>query len=345
MLLALKDVPQKQVKICVNHLPKRIIVGNAGSSLALLEPHMISGLGISFSLNQKYWNSDGGAVYVESTEKTFKTRFLIEKVTNQTIRLKGSTGKFLSLTPANGFQHIQENEVTPSEKAEFEVFSNKGKIALKSKENGKFLQMYTDNGRDWLAASGDGLNQYNLFNFESASIRNVKERIVKIEWRNMTSPHSISPTAAKTKTIINKGSQDAEKTMSMTWSKETSQSTSWEHNWGLTVGASATASTDIGVVSAEITVSYEASYGGSNVQDAGKATTLELSEETKVVIPANKRVVCKLMLQKQEDAELPFTATIERESDAGVSTIYQDGLWRGVVVYNSYIEITEEAIP
>lgn len=282
---------------------------------------------------------------MESTEKTYKTRYLIEKVTNQTIRLKGSTGKYLSYAPANGFQHIQENEVTPSENAEFEVFPNKGRIALRSKKNGKFLTMYTDNGRDWLAAHTDGLNQYNLFNIESASIRNVKEKIVKIEWRNMTSPLSISPTAAKTKTIINKGSKDAEKTMTMTWSKETSQSTSWEHNWGLTIGASATASTDIGVVSAEVTVSAEASYGGSNVQDTGKSTKLELSEETKVVIPANKRVVCKLMLQKQEDAELPFTATIERESDAGVSTIYQDGVWRGVVVYNSYVEVTEEAIP
>ena len=101
---------------------------------------MISGLGISFSLNQKYWNgnSNGGAVVVESTEKTYQTRFLIEKVTNQTIRLKGSTGKYLSLTPNNDFQHIQENEVTPSEKAEFEVFPNKGKIALRSKKNGKF---------------------------------------------------------------------------------------------------------------------------------------------------------------------------------------------------------------
>ena len=96
---------------------------------------------------------------------------------------------------------------------------------------------------------------------------------------------------------------------------------------------------------ASVTVSAEASYGGSSVQDNEKTTTLELSEETKVIIPANKRLVCKLMLQKQEDAELPFTATIERESDAGVSTIYQNGVWRGVVVFNSYVEITEEAIP
>ena len=159
---------------------------------------------------------------MESTEKTFETRFLIEKVTNQTIRLKGSSGEYLSLTTHNGFEHILENEVAPSERAEFEVFPNMGRIALRSKINGKFLTMNLDNGRNWLRAHAGGLNQNNLFNIESASIRRVREKIVNIDWRNLTSPHSITPTAAKTKTIINKGSKDAEKTMTMTWSQETS---------------------------------------------------------------------------------------------------------------------------
>ena len=83
---------------------------------------------------------------MESTEKTFETRFLIEKVTNQTIRIKGSSGEYLSLTTRPGFEHILENKVTPSERAEFEVFPNRGRIALRSKINGKFLTMNLDKG-------------------------------------------------------------------------------------------------------------------------------------------------------------------------------------------------------
>ena len=96
---------------------------------------------------------------------------------------------------------------------------------------------------------------------------------------------------------------------------------------------------------ASVTIEMSASYGGSSTQGGGKTTTQSLAENTKVVIPPHKRLKCELMLQKQEDAELPFTATIERESDVGVTTIYQSGVWRGVVVFNSFVRITEESAP
>ena len=128
----------------------------------------------------------------------------------------------------------------------------------------------------------------------------------------------------------------------MTWSETNTQSTSWEHNWAIGVETSATVGFDVGLASAEVTASFSAGYGGNNVKGNEKSSTIELGEETKIVIPPNKMVKCDLMLRKVDDAELRFTAKIVRESDAGVTTFYQDGVWKGVIVFNSFVTITKE---
>ena len=163
-----------------------------------------------------------------------------------------------------------------------------------------------------------------------------------VNFRNTADYSKIQPSVVQSKTIVNKGSKPVEKTMKMSWEETSTQSTTWEHNWAIGYSTSSTVEFDIGFISAALSVSFSADYGGSHTKGNEKTSTINVGEDTKVVVPANKTVKADLMLKKIDNAELFFTAKIVRESDAGVTTFYQDGVWRGVVVINSFVRITEE---
>merc|ERR1719167_580773 len=318
----------------------------AGSSLALLEPHIITGLGVAISNRVgRYWrksdsSNDKDMVILDGESKSAFTRFLVEKASEDSIYLRGEAGKYLTMYQKSGKIFMREQELFPTSKCELQVVPRGRKLAFRLKETGQFLGNHK-NGKD-LMAIGVSLTDNALFSIETSSEREVTERIVGISFQDETDATKIQPTAVQSKVIVNKGSQPAEKTVSMTWSETNTQSTSWEHNWAIGVGTSATVGFDVGLASAEVTASFSAGYGGNNVKGNEKSSTIELGEETKIVIPPNKMVKCDLMLTKVDDAELRFTAKIVRESDAGVTTFYQDGVWKGVIVFNSFVTITEE---
>jgi len=253
---------------------------------------------------------------------------------------QGESGEYLTMVIWNSKIYMMEKDVFPSRKSELQVIPKDGKVAFRLKENGKFLRYYQTE-KDLVADSND-LTRDALFSIETGSVRDVKERIVKIDFRNTADFTQVQPTVVQTKTIINKGSLPVEKTISMSWEASSKQSTSWEHNWALGVSAEGKVGASKGFASIEVSTSFSAEYGGANVQGDEETKTTSVEEDTKVVIPSNKRVEAELTVTKIDNAEVPFIAKIIRESDAGVTTFYQDGVWRGVLVLNSFVTVKEE---
>ena len=306
---------------------------------------MVTGLGMAImSSSGNFWiRKKDGFVYLDTKSKSRYTRFLAEKASEESIYLKGESGKYLTMVPyLDGNIYLKESEHFPTSKCELQVIPHRGKVAFRLKENGKFLQE-RGNQKDLIAAEGS-LNNQTLFTIKTGSIRDVKERIVGISFRNGSEFDNIPPVVVQSKVIVNKGSKPAEKNVMMSWTETNQQSTTWDHNWSMGVSTSVAPGFNVGFAAVTLTVGLDAGYEVSNQQQNQTSNTIAVSEETKIVIPPQKKVNCDLMLRKVDNAELKFTAKIQRESDAGITTFYQDGVWKGVIVFNSFITITEDDV-
>ena len=96
--------------------------------------------------------------------------------------------------------------------------------------------------------------------------------------------------------------------------------------------------------SASMEYSLEVNYNGKKGGNHGTVRTTSISESTDVMVPSGKRVTAKLIVEKLENARIPFTAKIKRESIAGVSYFMERGTWSGVMKFGSRLIINEEDI-
>ena len=100
----------------------------AGSSLALLEPHIITGLGVAISNRVgRYWrksdsSNDKDMVFLDGESKSAFTRFLVEKASEDSIYLRGEAGKYLTMYHKGGKIVMREQELFPTSKCELKWF-------------------------------------------------------------------------------------------------------------------------------------------------------------------------------------------------------------------------------
>jgi len=321
----------------------------------LLSLHIKSGLGVSFKAdNGKYLSvvrRSGGKRNIEAVNdnKDYWTKFTIVKVDDDHVYLKAADGKYLSRIYRRGVNNIEAAKSYPDVFCKFRVFEADGKVVFKA-DNGRFLsRRRRRGGRENIEAAKGGLDKHTKFIVETGSTIPVREEIESISWGTYTGPTdiNINPKVVKTFTTRNTGSRDAVKQFTFDESIETSQETSWEHSWGVSLGVSYTftAGVNIGVASASSSLSYSAEvrYDGKKGGNSGKTKTLSLQDQTTVTIPPKKRVVVSYVV-KIDNAEIPFTATIKRTSEVGVTRIKEKGTWKGVIVFDSYIDIVERPI-
>ena len=93
-----------------------------------------------------------------------------------------------------------------------------------------------------------------------------------------------------------------------------------------------------------MTLSAEVRYDGTKGGNKGEIKTTTFTDQTTVTIPPHKWVTVSFMVKKVDNAEIPFTATIKRTSEVGVSRTTQTGVWKGVMIFDSYIEVIERTL-
>ena len=316
----------------------------------LLEPHITSTFGVSFKTDQgKYWgvsakfNGDRD-IEASSQFKDIWSKFTIEKIDDYHVYLRGITGRYLCRANRNLLQPIEPKKLFPDPTCKFRVYEAGGKVVFRA-DSHRFLSRMERNGVQNIEAGKFAIDEASRFTVETGSLTPVKEEIESISWGTFKSPTDITPTAIGTYSHRNGGSNNVEKKFAFDRTITTTQTTNWEHSWGVTTGISytATASVDIGLASGStsLTLNADVRYDGKKGGNQGTTNTLKFSEQTTVIVPPKKWVTVKMMVKKVDNAEIPFTATIRRTSEIGVTRIIQKGVWRGVMVLDSYIDIQE----
>ena len=330
----------------------------------LLEPHITSGLGVSFkadndnylSVVRRRWDGNccfvawaGLAGNVEACKSAKDTwcKFDIEKIDKEHVYLKCPGDDLYLSRYTRAHQHIESAKAQADEFCKFKVIEEEGKVIFQA-DNGKFLSRMSRNGQfawdpyieDIEAAKG-GIDKHCRFIVETGSLTPVTEEIIDIAWGEFTNPENLNTTVLDTKEAINRTSNDLKKTVSFVSTVEKSQSTSWENSWGLTVGTSASATVTGGVASGTFTISAEVRYDGKEGSSKTTTETVELTDTTEVTVPPYSKTTIKFMAAQMNNAEIPFTATIKRTSELEETEIKQKGTWKGVMVVNSWIEVIE----
>ncbi|XP_048844070.1 aerolysin-like protein isoform X8 [Brienomyrus brachyistius] len=287
-------------------------------------------------VNDKYWSPiERNGIYPIECCKEAKDpwcKFLIEKVGHHRVRMTDLRGVYLSRVYRDSINFIEAAKNPPDICCEFEVFVKDGKVLFKA-DNGKYLSLIA-RGNLNIEAAKDGPDKYCEFTPTIGDIVSPKFEIISVDFKNVL-PLTQKPNVVKTETYTNSSSVGQKHKFNMTWTKTESATTTWNHAWGL----SSTVSSEFTFAKAEVTVSYSGSYGTSST----KQTSMTLGEETEVTIPPHKKVTANLIISKQEDCDIPFTAKIKKiKSNGEVKELTEQGMWRGVIYENVNVDIKEE---
>ncbi|XP_048844023.1 uncharacterized protein LOC125715952 isoform X1 [Brienomyrus brachyistius] len=290
-------------------------------------------------VNGKYWSPiERKGIYSIECCKEAKDpwcKFLIEKVGHHRVRMTDLRGVYLSRIQRGSINFTEAAKNSPDICCEFEVFRNGGKVLFRA-DNGKYLSLI-DRGLLNIEAAKDGPDKYCEFTPTIGDIISPEFEIISVDFKNVL-PLTQKPTVVKKETYTNSSSVEQKHKFNMTWTKTESATTTWNHAWGL----SSTVSFECEYIvkcKSEVTISYSGSYGTSST----KETSMTLGEETEVTIPPRKKVTANLIISKQEDCDIPFTAKIKKiKSNGEVKELTEQGMWRGVIYENVNVDIKEE---
>ncbi|XP_048843289.1 uncharacterized protein LOC125715588 isoform X2 [Brienomyrus brachyistius] len=290
-------------------------------------------------VDDKYWSpiERNGIYPIECCKDTKDPwcKFLIEKVGDHKVRMKDLRGVYLSRIHRCGIDFIEAAKNPPDVYCEFEVFVKDGKVLFRA-DNGKYLSLI-DHGRLNIEAAKDGPDKYCEFTPTIGDIVSPKFEIISVGFMDVRELTHI-PAVVQKKTYVNRSSVEQKHRFSMSWTKAESATTTWNHTWGL----NSTLTFDCEFIvkfKSEVTISYSGSYGTSSTKEA----SMTLGEETEVTIPPHKKTTVKLVVNKQECGQVPFTAKIKKIKSSGdVQELTEQGTWRGVIYENVIVEVEEE---
>ncbi|XP_058873540.1 uncharacterized protein LOC131724794 [Acipenser ruthenus] len=309
------------------------------NSLGPLESYIGAEEGVAFKAdNNMFWSCiERSNIYNIEAAKSTKDawcRFLVSKAPNGKILLRDRRGVYLSRIDRSGIQHIEAAKTNPDKYCEFSIFTEDGKVVLQA-DNGRFIsRIYRENQN--IEAAKEGPDECCRFSTTIGDIISPTFQIVKVDFGKV--PDLIDkPSVVSCDVYVNRTSVKQQHTFSLTWETKVTETTSWKHAWGF----SSTVSADVLFASVEATVSYNGEYG----KESTKEKTISQSRSTEVTVPPHTKITAKLIAHKDDDAEIPFTATVKKvKSDGRVEILKEEGTWKGVLYENVMIEVDEEQL-
>jgi len=162
--------------------------------------------------------------------------------------------------------------------------------------------------------------------------------ILDIEWGDFSHDIVQNPSVLTTDVQDNWSNVEISNTFQISFTDTTVDTTTWERSWGFEFSTTLTTTFSIGIVSASVeitaTTKYDGKKGGSNA--VTDSTTYDKSAT--YPCPPKHRCEFKLMGRRLNDAAIPFTATVQKTDGSKVKTWKENGVWKGVKVYDTYTE-------
>jgi len=307
--------------------------------------------------NGKYLSeyNDGSTRYVYAVKDKMDvwTKFLVEDAGNDFVYLRcHSPDHYVQVVTHGGSRYalecINKKKNPDWQWRKLKIFSVDGgsKIAIKCAKSDVFLQRVNDGGwRQYVQLNGAHyLNAETKFSIKSASVFPAKFELLDVTFPDtsmLQNAASAAPQVAKQSTYSNVGKGSVYHTFTLKDIKETSETTTWEHAFGVELNAEFSYGVPlVGETKFSVKLSYNYKSGGSNTVTSKK----EIWEQFKVEIPPNTRATASLMIRKVDNASVPFVARFKktRKNAAGqdvTSIISESGTWRGVQFMSSHISV------
>ncbi|XP_051780444.1 uncharacterized protein LOC114647809 [Erpetoichthys calabaricus] len=310
------------------------------NTLGPLEMYIDKQEGVSLRAdNGNYWSCIGrsGSMYIEAAKanKDDWCKFHVTKTPDGKVLLRDQRGMYLSRYHESGINYIKPVKSSPDEFCKFSVFTDDNKILLKA-ENGLYLSRY-HRGKDNIEAAKEGPDEFCRFTVSIGDVVEPTFKILSVEVKDFKADQIKTPSAVAEQSYTNNTSAAQSHTFKLSWQDRTSETTTWTHSWGFSMSMSC----ELKIVDFSATVSYNGSYEKSSTFEK----TVTIAEETTINVPPKKKVIGRLVVTKDDNAVVPFTAKIKKTDHNGVETILtEEGTWKGILYQNVNIVATEEPV-
>ncbi|XP_028654922.1 uncharacterized protein LOC114649619 [Erpetoichthys calabaricus] len=291
--------------------------------------------------NGNYWScisydSENKNMYIEAAKehKDSWCKFHVSKTSDEKILMQDKRGMYLSRYDEGDMQYIRPLKSSPDDNCKFSVFTDDAKILLRA-DNRKYLSRIARD-HDYIEAAKEGPDETCKFAVSIGDIVTPTFQILNVEVRDSSDLPKV-PTAVAVQSYSNNTSVAQSHTFKLSWEVKNTETTTWTHAWGF----SSSLSFQFLLLGTEVTISYNGSVGTTSTTEK----TSTVAQETTVTIPPGKKVDCKLMVIKDDNAIVHFKATIKKTSPNRVDTIFtEEGTWNGVCYTNVHIFASEEEI-
>jgi len=294
-----------------------------------------------------FFNEDGSYISdFKSQEATKYTRVLVKNTTQENV---------YQLT---FFTHKDQNK-NNNKTERMRVHRNSdGTVSLSCESNNKFMTWadpQKSKSKDFpekqVALSSnlgnapvpfcvkDGICPTCKYNLVVGSITDLRFNILNVTFETPQGGAPTKPSQVSEKSIFNYGDEPIESTLTVSHSYETVDETSWEQGWGFEASATATASVEVGPdfakAKGEFSVSAKVSYDGRNGKTNSITETQSVEDSLVVNCPARTACYLKYTAEKIDNFNVPFTAWVEKSTDAGTTEYFQQrGSWMGTNTLN-----------
>lgn len=161
--------------------------------------------------------------------------------------------------------------------------------------------------------------------------------IYKVKWDTAGINFDLKPQALSSQIITNNSPATVKSTVTFEETKAEEESTSWDASFESSVTFSS--GVDIGIASASTDVTL--SFGMSVGQTSTVTTEKTFSKSFEVEVPARSSVEVTLVVKKQDDIAIPFTATLDRTLNGKTTRVVKTGTWRGTLYSTDTIDVKD----
>ena len=177
------------------------------------------------------------------------------------------------------------------------------------------------------------------YNLVVGSITDLRFNILNVTFKAPEGWEPSKPSQVSETSILNYASEPIDSTLTVSHSYETVDETNWEHAWGfegsVTAKAGFEANALIAKAKTEVSMTAKISYNGRHGTSNTIRETQVVEDSLTVSCPARTKCYLKYTAEKIDNFNVPFTAWVEKSSDArAMEQFEQNGTWKGVNTLN-----------
>lgn len=161
--------------------------------------------------------------------------------------------------------------------------------------------------------------------------------VYKVDFDTSGLDFDMPPKAIATQYVENSAATTVETTVAFNEKRTVTQTTSWKDTFEAGVKFSVGWDLEVAQMSTEMSLSYSHEKGSENSETTEKSFT----KEFEVTIPPHTTVKVELLVKQQENAHIPFVATLQRTINGRTTTVTKSGTWSGVLYSSDRVKVTD----